>query len=52
MMKAELLIQNKSQLGEGAYYDDRKNVLLWLDIFGCEVHVLNLASGQDVCQNR
>jgi len=49
MMKAELLIQNRSQLGEGAYYDEQRNVLLWLDIFGCEVHELDLASGQDVC---
>jgi len=48
-MKAEVLIPYRSRLGEGAYYDDRRNIILWLDIFGCEVHELDLASGQDVC---
>ncbi len=48
-MKAELLLPSRCILGEGAWYDERRDILLWLDIFGCEIHELRLADGTDVC---
>ena len=48
-MKAELLLPCHACLGEGAFYDDRTNRLLWLDIFGCEVHALNPVTDADMC---
>ena len=48
-MKAELLLKTKSILGEGAWFDYKRNVLLWLDIFGCEIHEYDVTRGSDVC---
>lgn len=48
-MKAELLLPCHACLGEGAFYDDRTNRLLWLDIFGYEVHALNPVTDTDIC---
>ncbi len=48
-MKAEVLLKTKSILGEGAWYDSRRNVVLWLDIFGCEIHEYDIATGRDTC---
>ena len=48
-MKAEVLLKTKSILGEGTWYDSKRNVLLWLDIFGCEIHEYDIATGKDIC---
>lgn len=48
-MKAQLLLKTKSTLGEGTWFDYRRNVLLWLDIFGCEIHEYDVASDTDIC---
>ena len=48
-MKADILLNTKSILGEGAWYDAKRKVLLWLDIFGCEIHEYNISTGIDIC---
>lgn len=48
-MKAEMLIDAKSILGEGAWYDSKRNVLLWLDIYGCQIHEYDVCTGIDTC---
>jgi sugar lactone lactonase YvrE len=40
-MKAELFIQSNDQLGEGPVWDHRIDELLWVDIEGGKLHVLN-----------
>ncbi len=44
-MNAELLIDARAQLGEGALWDQRTHTLLWADITGGIVHRFNPASG-------
>ncbi len=50
-MKAEVLLNTKCILGEGAWFDSSRNVLLWLDIFGCEIHELDVSTGIDTCHD-
>jgi sugar lactone lactonase YvrE len=47
--KADILLKTKSNLGEGAWYDAKREVLLWLDIFGCEIHEYDVRTGVDLC---
>lgn len=46
---ADVLLKTKSILGEGAWYDAQRDVLLWLDIFGCEIHEYDTHAGIDRC---
>ena len=34
----ELIIDSKSILGEGPFWDSRKKVLYWIDGLGCKIH--------------
>ncbi len=45
--QAELILDAKALLGEGPIWDARKQVLYWVDISGCKVHVFDPATGQD-----
>ena len=47
MLTARLLIDSKCILGEGAWYDAEKRTLVWLDIFGGEIHLLNTDTQED-----
>jgi sugar lactone lactonase YvrE len=44
---AELVLDIKAALGEGAIWDAELQVLYWVDILGCQVHVYDPANGQD-----
>lgn len=44
---AELLVDARAELGEGALWDPRKRVLYWVDITGEAVHVFDPASRRD-----
>ncbi|WP_127578761.1 SMP-30/gluconolactonase/LRE family protein [Paenibacillus koleovorans] len=44
---AELIVDAKSELGEGPCWDDRTGVLWWVDIYGKALHRYNPESGQD-----
>ena len=44
---AKLLVDSKCILGEGAWYDSERKTLMWLDIFGCEIHMLNVDTKED-----
>lgn len=48
-MKAQVLVPHRSILGEGAWYDWKRDVLIWLDIFGQEIHEYDTKRGLDVC---
>lgn len=50
-MKAEILISSHACLGEGAFFDEKNYRVLWLDIFGREVHILNPVNDTDICMN-
>ena len=43
--KADLILDSKSTLGEGAFWDSKKNVLYWVDIEGRFLHVYNPSTG-------
>lgn len=45
---AECLLEASATLGEGACWDAKKQLLYWLDILECEVHILNPATGEDI----
>ena len=47
MMTAKLLVDSKSILGEGAWYDSTTKKLVWIDIFGCEIHMLDTDTLED-----
>ncbi|NLX20142.1 MAG: SMP-30/gluconolactonase/LRE family protein [Phycisphaerae bacterium] len=47
--KADVLLGTKSILGEGAWFDVQRKVLLWLDIFGCEIHEYDVRTKTDTC---
>jgi sugar lactone lactonase YvrE len=44
---AELVLDAKAALGEGAIWDATRRVLYWVDILGYQVHVYDPISGQD-----
>jgi sugar lactone lactonase YvrE len=44
---AELVLDAKAALGEGAIWDAELQVLYWVDILGNQVHVYDPATGQD-----
>lgn len=44
---AELLLDARAALGEGALWDSRRQRLLWVDIQGHTVHLLNPSSAED-----
>lgn len=46
MNTAKLLIDSKCILGEGAWFDFERRTLLWLDIFGCKIHMLNVDANE------
>lgn len=46
-MGAELLHAADAELGEGPRWDHRSDELIWVDILAGEVHMLDLAAGQD-----
>ncbi|NUQ66630.1 MAG: SMP-30/gluconolactonase/LRE family protein [Pirellulales bacterium] len=48
MMDAELLLDARAVLGEGALWDASRRRLLWVDIEGREVHIFDPAGGDDV----
>ena len=44
---AECLLEADATLGEGACWDHEKQLLYWLDILACEVHILDPRAGTD-----
>lgn len=44
---AECLLEAGATLGEGACWDAEKNLLYWVDILACEVHILDPSTGED-----
>ena len=47
MMKAELLMDAKAILGEGPWWNARKQQLYWVDIEGRRLHIYDPASERD-----
>lgn len=47
MNKANLVIDAKAELGEGAIWDSEKRLLYWIDIIGMEVHIFDPCTGID-----
>jgi sugar lactone lactonase YvrE len=45
--EAELILDAKAQLGEGAFWDARKRVLYWVDITGDKLHLYDPATNRD-----
>lgn len=45
--QAELVLDAKAELGEGALWDERTQQLYWVDIIGQSLHVYNPASNED-----
>lgn len=46
-MQADLLLNIQSKLGEGPLWDERENILYWVDILGCALHRYNPATGNN-----
>lgn len=46
-VNAKVLVPSKAILGEGAWYDWKKDRLIWLDIFGKEIHVFDSTTQKD-----
>jgi sugar lactone lactonase YvrE len=44
---AELVLDTKAALGEGAIWDAERQVLYWVDILSCHVHIYDPVTGQD-----
>lgn len=44
---ADCLLEADATLGEGACWDAERQVLYWVDILQCEVHILDPATGTD-----
>jgi len=44
---AELVLDARAELGEGAIWNSREQVLYWVDITGCKVHAFDPATGAD-----
>ncbi len=38
MSELECIVDAKSTLGEGVFWDERENLVYWVDIDGCQVH--------------
>lgn len=47
MNQAELVLDARAILGEGPSWDERKQVLYWVDVIGRKVHVYDPASNTD-----
>lgn len=45
---ADCLLEAQASLGEGACWDSEKNLLYWVDILNCEVHILDPSTGIDI----
>lgn len=45
--RAELVLDAKARLGEGAVWDARRQLLYWVDIEGYAVHAFDPATGRD-----
>ncbi len=43
----ELVLDAQALLGEGPIWDARRQLLYWVDITGCKVHLYDPATGQD-----
>jgi sugar lactone lactonase YvrE len=43
----ELMVESEAELGEGPSWDDRSNLLYWVDIQGGDVHVYQPDNGAD-----
>ncbi len=41
----QLVVENRTLVGEGALWDSKKKVLYWVDILGCEVYVYDPVNG-------
>lgn len=46
-MEAKLLLDAKAELAEGPLWDEREQVLYWVDIMGSKLHRYNPATGTD-----
>ena len=46
-MQIECVVQSRSQVGEGALWDDRTNVLWWVDIPAGLIHCYDPASREN-----
>ncbi len=46
-MNIECVVDSRSELGEGALWDDRENCLWWVDIMGELIHRFDPQSGED-----
>jgi sugar lactone lactonase YvrE len=46
-LKAELVVDAKVELGEGALWDEQAQVLYWVDILGSKLFVYNPATGEN-----
>lgn len=47
MKKAERVLEASAELGEGALWDERASLLLWVDIMGRKLHRFDPATGRD-----
>jgi len=45
MIKTELVLDSKSLLGEGPWWDHDKNLLFWIDGLGCKIHKYDPGEG-------
>jgi sugar lactone lactonase YvrE len=46
-IQAEVVLDSRATLGEGAIWDSRKKLLYWIDILKGQVHTFNPATGQN-----
>lgn len=47
-LTADCLLEAGATLGEGACWDAEKQLLYWVDILACEVHILDPGTGKDL----
>jgi sugar lactone lactonase YvrE len=47
MIEIECVVDSKSLLGEGTYWDAKANVLWWIDIWGPTIHRTDPTTGKD-----
>ena len=48
MIEIECVVDSKSLLGEGTYWDAKANVLWWIDIWGPTIHRTDPTTGKEV----